>query len=91
MGLMDRHEPRRPWGMILTLLVVVLAFGLSLPLQVKTFQQTRPASPAEVNRNADLIRRLTGDVAVVCEQVNALALRAGVPPTPCATPTGAPR
>jgi hypothetical protein len=63
-ALMDRPEPRRPWGLIIILAVALMAAIVSVPLQVLTFQQVGTASEAGVERN----RRLTEQVQTLQRQ-----------------------
>jgi hypothetical protein len=59
MGLM-RHvtEDRRPWGLIVALLLAATAGLIGVPLQVLTVLQANTATQADVERTQELVRQL---------------------------------
>lgn len=67
MPLMERREDKRPWGLILALIIAATAGLMSLPLQVLTFRSLEAASKDDVERN----RRLVEQVRLLEEAGNA--------------------
>ncbi len=58
MPLMDRREDRKPWGLIVALLIAATAGLLSLPLQVLTFRTIDAASRQDIEENRRLVEQV---------------------------------
>ena len=66
---------RRPWGLILALVVALVVGLLGLPVQFLTYRQL-----TEVSRT----KQLQQGQRTLCQQINAIAAQAGLTPTDCA-------
>lgn len=56
--LMRQNQDRRPWGLIVALILAATAGVLSLPLQVATFRNLDAATGADIARNARLVEQV---------------------------------
>lgn len=65
---------RRPWGMIIVLILALVVGAIGLPLQFVTYKQISEASKAEQLRRGQ---------RALCEQINDVARQAGLEQTDC--------
>lgn len=56
--LMERPKDRKPWGLILALVVAAVAGVVSIPLQVAVFRNLDNVTEADIERNARLIEQV---------------------------------
>lgn len=67
-------DERRPWGLILSLIVALLVGLIGLPLQFVTYRQLAQVSKAE---------QLQQGQQAICEQLNSLARQVGLQEADC--------
>lgn len=67
-------DEKRPWGLILALIVALVVGLIGLPLQFVTYRQLGQVTKTE--------QLQTGQRAI-CEQLNDLGRQAGLRPTDC--------
>jgi hypothetical protein len=67
---------RKPWGLIIALLVALMVGAGGLPLQFLTYRQIGEASKAEQLRRGQ---------QALCEQINQIAVQANLRPFDCST------
>ena len=65
---------RRPWGLILALVLVLMVGAVGLPLQIITYRQLGQASKADQLRKGQ---------QALCEQINDVARQVGLHETDC--------
>lgn len=84
-GLIRREAPyeKRPWGLILALVIALAAGTASLPLTYLTYRTTDSASEANVDRNARLIRQVGTGQKRLCEQINSVSQQVGLRTVDC--------
>lgn len=58
MPLMERREDRRPWGLIVALIVAAAAGVVSIPLQILTYNGLNAATSQDVERNLRLVEQV---------------------------------
>lgn len=67
-------DERRPWGLILCLIVALVVGLIGLPLQFFTYRQLSQVSKTEQLRDGQ---------RAICEQLNDLAAQADLTPVDC--------
>lgn len=72
-------DERRPWGLILALIVALIVGLIGLPLQFVTYRQLSQVSKTDQLRDGQ---------RAICSQINGIAAEAGLRPVDCSRING---